>query len=59
MINTEDPDQDTSGHRVRVDEIVESGPNGAVVVAGIATFIVVSLWLMFYWLVLLPRGVSP
>jgi hypothetical protein len=40
----------------RVDEIVRSGPQGAVVVAGIATAIVVALWFAFYLLVFLPRG---
>ena len=40
----------------RIDEIVRSGPRGAVVVAGIATTIVIALWLAFYLLVFLPRG---
>ncbi|HVW51800.1 MULTISPECIES: hypothetical protein [unclassified Trinickia] len=41
----------------RVDEIVRSGPAGAIAVAGIATAIVVALWFAFYFLVFLPRGV--
>lgn len=41
----------------RVDEIVRSGPVGAIAVAGIATAVVVALWFAFYFLVFLPRGV--
>ena len=40
----------------RIDEIVRSGPRGAVVVAGIATAIVIALWFVFYFMVFLPRG---
>ena len=40
----------------RIDEIVRSGPRGAIVVAGIATAIVVGLWFAFYLMVFLPRG---
>ena len=40
----------------RIDEIVRSGPRGAVVVAGIATAIVIALWFAFYFMVFLPRG---
>jgi hypothetical protein len=43
--------------RERIDEIVRSGPSGAIAVAGIATAIVVALWFAFYFLVFLPRGV--
>jgi hypothetical protein len=41
---------------VRIDEIVRSGPRGAIVVAGIATAIVIALWFAFYFMVFLPRG---
>jgi hypothetical protein len=41
----------------RVDQIVREGPHGALVLAGIATAIVVALWFAFYFLVFLPRGV--
>jgi hypothetical protein len=41
----------------RVDEIVESGPHGAIALAGTATAIVIALWFAFYFLVFLPRGV--
>ncbi|KQY15690.1 hypothetical protein ASE23_25485 [Rhizobium sp. Root73] len=40
----------------RVESIVSSGPVGALTVAGIATAIVVLMWLLFYLLVFLPRG---
>lgn len=45
-------DRDTQ----RIDEIVRSGPTGAIAVAGIATAVVVALWFAFYFLVFLPRG---
>lgn len=46
------PDTDDAA----VDAIVRSGPSGAIVVAGIATAIVVALWFAFYLFVFLPRG---
>jgi hypothetical protein len=41
-----------------VDAIVAAGPQGAIVVAGIATAIVVALWFAFYLFVFLPRGAA-
>ncbi len=41
-----------------VERIVQEGPHGAIVVAGIATFVVVALWLAFYFLVFVPRGAA-
>ena len=40
----------------RVDEIVGRGPSGAFAVAGVATAIVVVLYVLFYLVVYLPRG---
>ena len=40
----------------RIDKIMRAGPTGAVVVAGIATAIVIGLWFAFYFMVFLPRG---
>ena len=40
----------------RVDEIVSRGPAGAFAVAGVATAIVVIIYLGFYLWVYLPRG---
>jgi hypothetical protein len=56
---TEDPDNhlgppDASDDRV--DEIVREGPSGAVAVAGVATFIVVAIYFLFYFFAYLPRG---
>jgi hypothetical protein len=55
MINTPDSGPDVIDEKV--DDIVARGPHGAIVVAGIATAIVVAMWLLFYLLVFLPRGV--
>lgn len=57
MINTEVPDPDQQD--AKVETIVASGPHGAIVVAGIATFVVVAMWMLFYWYVFLPRGATP
>jgi hypothetical protein len=40
----------------QVEEIVAQGPVGAFAVAGIATAIVVILYLAFYFFIYLPRG---
>jgi hypothetical protein len=56
MIVSQDVPPSTEAEDARVDAIVRSGPLGAVVVAGIATAIVVALWFAFYFLVFLPRG---
>ena len=42
----------------RVDEIVAQGPSGAFAVAGVATAIVVIIYLAFYLWVYLPRGAT-
>jgi hypothetical protein len=41
----------------KLDEIVRSGPGGALVLAGISTAIVIAIWFIFYFAVFLPRGV--
>lgn len=56
MINSELPDQVESTADDRVNRIVAAGPGGALVVAGIATALVVGMWFAFYLLVFLPRG---
>lgn len=56
MINTNAPPDETSETDARVDEIVASGPHGAIVVAGIATAVVMAMWLLFYLLVFIPRS---
>jgi len=40
----------------RVEAILKRGPSGAFAVAGVATFIVVAIFFIFYFLVYLPRG---
>ncbi len=51
MINaTPDEPDDRS-----VDRIVQEGPGGAVALAGIATFIVIAIWIAFYLFVFSPR----
>ncbi|MEM5312939.1 hypothetical protein [Paraburkholderia sp. JHI869] len=58
MIETPVPEQ--PGERPQheqIDEIVASGPGGALAVAGVATAIVAALWFIFYFVVFLPRGV--
>jgi len=39
-----------------VEDIVAQGPRGTWAVAGLATFIVVLIYFLFYWLAYLPRG---
>jgi hypothetical protein len=40
-----------------LERIVLDGPKGAIVLAGTATAIVILIWIVFYVLVFLPRGV--
>jgi len=57
MINSE---PDVTGSRDdAVDGIVRTGARGAVVLAGIATAIVIGLWIAFYLLVFVSRGAAP
>ena len=42
-----------------VNAILRSGATGAVVLAGLATAIVVAIWLAFYLLVFVPRAIAP
>jgi hypothetical protein len=51
-----DPDRARSDEDARVDEIVRRGPSGTFAVAGVATAIVVAIYLLFYVVVYLPRG---
>jgi hypothetical protein len=56
MAASEDIDPAVAEEDRRVDEIVGRGPGGAFAVAGVATAIVVAIWLLFYVAVYLPRG---
>ena len=58
MINSELPPSSTTRSEIEdVEAIVGAGPSGALMLAGIATAIVVALWFAFYLLVFLPRGI--
>lgn len=50
-------DDDKSIDDAAVEEIVAQGPSGTWAVAGLATFLVVLIWFLFYFLAYLPRGV--
>ncbi len=41
-----------------VEKIVREGPSGTWAVAGVATFIVVRIYFLFYFLAYLPRGAT-
>ena len=56
MIVSRDAPSSPETEDAGIDEIVRSGPRGAVVVAGIATAIVIALWFAFYFMVFLPRA---
>jgi hypothetical protein len=62
MINsdptTADPDTGAPTDAV-VAPILRSGATGAVVLAGVATAVVVALWIAFYLLVFVPRATPP
>jgi hypothetical protein len=59
MINS-DPATGDGGaqHDEDVNAILRSGAKGAVVLAGLATAIVVAIWFAFYLLVFIPRVVT-
>jgi hypothetical protein len=42
-----------------IETIVESGPRGAIALAGITTFLVVAIWFAFYLFVFTPRAMTP
>jgi hypothetical protein len=56
MINSSSSEAVSQGDDAKVEEIVSSGPHGAIAVAGVATAIVIALWFAFYLLVFLPRS---
>ncbi|MDB5817792.1 MAG: hypothetical protein JWQ11_1432 [Rhizobacter sp.] len=51
-----DRDGPMSEEDAEVDRIVAAGPGGAFAVAGVATAIVVAIYLAFYVFAYLPRG---
>jgi hypothetical protein len=56
MTAPQTPYRDNSADDAAVEEIVSRGPAGTFAVAGLATAIVVAIFLAFYFLVYLPRG---
>jgi hypothetical protein len=57
-----EPDLETralASDEAAIDRILRSGARGAVWLAGIATAIVLLLWLAFYFFVFVPRAPSP
>lgn len=55
-MSNEHPDDTEPRAAEHIDEIVASGPAGAFAIAGIATAIVVLLYVAFYFFIYLPRG---
>ena len=61
MLNSEPPTSDggtTPQQDAEVNAILRSGAMGAVVLAGLATAIVVAIWFAFYLLVFVPRAIA-
>ena len=61
MINS-DPaadETDTARQDARLNQILRSGAPGAIALAGVATAIVMLVWLLFYLLVFMPRAGAP
>jgi len=60
MLNSDPiPNQDASPQdEAAVNAILRSGAIGAVVLAGLATAIVIAIWFLFYLLVFLPRAIA-
>ena len=54
MFEPDDPGEQDPAH---LERIYRCAPVGALTIAGIATAIVFALWLTFYWVIFLPRGV--
>jgi len=58
MLNT-DPQPAQADDDAALHAIIRSGSMGAIVLAGLATAVVVALWLAFYFLVFIPRAMAP
>ena len=62
MLNSQPEPVDADAARaqeVAVHGILRSGATGAIVLAGLATAIVVAIWFAFYFLVFVPRAGAP
>jgi hypothetical protein len=60
MLNSEPTisDEATPQDDAAVSATLRSGAIGAVVVAGLATAIVIAIWFVFYFAVFLPRAIA-
>ena len=59
MLNSEPTNSDdTIPQDDAVSATLRSGAIGAVVVAGLATAIVIAIWFVFYFAVFLPRAIA-
>jgi hypothetical protein len=61
MINSEPSTGESDAGTLQdaeVNAILRSGARGAVVLAGLATAIVVAIWFAFYLLVFVPRAIA-
>ena len=47
---------DDSKDDERIEEIVRRGPAGTFAVVGVATFLVIAMFFIFYFFAFLPRG---
>jgi len=56
IVTQQNPGEEEEQRNREVDEIVRRGPSGAFAVAGVATAIVVVIYLAFYFFVFLQRG---
>jgi len=60
MLNSDPGSEEASARTdAEVRAVLGPGPIGAMLVAGIATAVVVAIWLAFYLLVFLPRAGAP
>ena len=49
-------DTEDAEEQAALERILREGPRGTWAVAGLATFLVVLIWFLFYFLAYLPRG---
>jgi hypothetical protein len=49
-------DNEDANEQAALERILREGPRGTWAVAGVATFLVVLIWFLFYFLAYLPRG---
>ena len=62
MINSDPTSEESDAGALQdadVTAILRSGARGAIVLAGLATAIVVAIWFAFYLLVFVPRAIPP